>query len=343
MRSHLCIVAAAALAVGSFGISKSFAADDPNAPKPTVGQRIENAADKTGDTLKSGADKTERALVIKKEPGAYQTEHAAAIEKQISEVVDAALTKKGLDDMAERFVDADRNRLGQNQDALKNNDALDGRIAEFQKDWKAKYNQDFDSKSQYDKVFDQSFAMISEGEEIGARTASGKVDVDKNTGAAPDKTNADNRTGVDNPAKTDADKNLNDKGRNMATVHIAASHGKPALDVPMIHEAGGWKIDIPDSVDATKFRDNVQNALTHCDDMKDKWPADVTDAYRGVTHAVLLSIFDKPLSDAAQSASGTLPPDQGTSPTNTTVTPTTPATPAAPADTTSPQPVQPAK
>jgi hypothetical protein len=326
MRSHLCIVAAAALAVGSIGISKTYA-EDPNNPKPTVGQKIENAADKTGDALKSGADKTERALGIKKEPGAYQTEHAAAIEKQISEVVDAALTKKGLDDMAERFVDADRNRLGQNQGALKNNDALDGRIAEFQKDWKAKYNQDFDSKSQYDKVFDQSFAMISEGEEIGARTASGKVNADKNTGATPDQVNANNQTGVDKPTSPDADKNLNDKGRNMATVHIAASHGKSALDVPMIHEAGGWKIDIPDSVDATKFRDNVQNALTHCDEMKDKWPADVTDAYRGVTHAVLLAIFDKPLSDAAQSASGTIPPDQGTNPN--------------PSANTSPQPIQP--
>ena len=335
MRSHLCIVAAAALAVGSIGISRTYA-EDPNNPQPTVGQRIENAADKTGDARKSGADKTERALGIKKEPGAYQTEHAAAIEKVLSEVTDAALTKKGLDDMAERFVDADRNRLGQNQDALKNNDALDGRIAEFQKDWKAKYNQDFDVKSQYDKVFDQSFAMISEGEELGARTASGKVDVDKNTGAAPDKVNAENRTGVDSPTNTDADKNLNDKGRNMATVHIAASHGKPALDVPMIHEAGGWKIDIPDSLDAAKFRDNVQNALTHCDEMKDKWPADVTDAYRGVTHAVLLSIFDKPLSDDAAKASGTIPPDQGANPLpNATspqpIQPVQPAEPATPA------------
>jgi len=70
----LCIVAAAALAVGSIGISKTFA-EDPNNPQPTAGQKIENAADKTGDALKSGVDKTEHALGIKKEPGAYQTEH----------------------------------------------------------------------------------------------------------------------------------------------------------------------------------------------------------------------------------------------------------------------------
>jgi len=341
MRKHLCIVTAAALAVGSIGISRAYAADDPNAPKPTVGQKIENAADKTGDALKSGADKTERALGIKKDPGAYQTEHAAAIEKQIAEVVDASLTKKGLDDMAERFVDADRNRLGQNQDALKNNDQLDGRIDQFQKDWKAKYNQDFDSKSMYDKVFDSSFAMIKEGEE--ARTAGERIGADVTTPAGSADVNATNKTGVDAPkANTDgqtaADTNRNDPGRNIATVHIAASHNMPALDVPMIHEAGGWKLDIPDSVDATKFRDNVQKALTHCGEKKDQWPADVTEGYRAVTHSVLLAVFDKPLSDSnAQPAAGQLPADQGTNPQGTSPQGTSPQ-PIQPV-----QPVEPAK
>src|SRR5438045_2260623 len=112
MRNHLCIVTAAALAVGTLGlVSTVRGEDDPNAPKPTVGQKVENAADKTGESLKHAADKTAETLGIKKEPGAYQTQHAAAIEKTLSEVTDAALTKKGLDDMVERFVDADRNRL----------------------------------------------------------------------------------------------------------------------------------------------------------------------------------------------------------------------------------------
>jgi len=328
MRSHLCIVAAAALAVGSFGISRSFGQAADTNPKPTVGQKIENAADKTGEAIKDAADKTSETLGIKKEPSAYQSKHAEEIHDVMAQVAEAALTKDGLNDMAERFVDADRNRLGQNKDAWKNLDTLNGRIAEFQKDWKAKYNQDFDIKDE-DKVYDMNFAMITEGEELGARTASGKVNADS-AGNTPDKVNADNQTGIDKPTSPDADKNLNDKGRNMATVHIAASHGMPALDVPMIHEAGGWKLDIPDSVDATKFRDNVLNALTHCGEKKDQWPADVNDAYRAVTHSVLLATFDKSLDDsAAKTAADKLPADQGTTP--QPVQPVQPIEPATPA------------
>ena len=46
----------------------------------------------------------------------------------------------------------DRNRLGQNKDALKADDTLNGRIDQFRKDWKDKYNQDFDIKDE-DKVY----------------------------------------------------------------------------------------------------------------------------------------------------------------------------------------------
>jgi len=319
MRSHLCIVAAAAVTVGAMGLSTARGQADPNAPKPTVGQRIENAADKTGDALKNAADKTSEKLGVTRDPSAYQSKHAEEIHDVMAQVAEAALTKNGLDDIVERFVDADRNRLGQNQDALKNTDTLNGRIAEFRKDWKTKYNQDFDIHDE-DKVYTMEFATITEGEEGRARTAGEKVSGDVSTPAGRADVNVENKSGVDAPkANTDgqtaADKNLNDPGRNIATVHIAASHGMPALDVPMIHEAGGWKLDIPDSVDANKFRDNVQNALTHCDEKKDQWPADANDAYRAVTHSVLLAIFDKPLDDkGAQPAAGQLPADQGTAP-----------------------------
>ena len=47
------------------------------------------------------------------------------------------------------------------KDALKNGEAFDGRIAELEKDWKAKYNSSFDIKDE-DKVFNMSFASITE-------------------------------------------------------------------------------------------------------------------------------------------------------------------------------------
>lgn len=307
MKKHLCIVAAAALAVGGMGLSVSAQDTTTNNDSKLeraaekTGDALKNAADKTGDALHNAKDKTKDALGLDKNPSA--SKHSEEINDLLAQVAEAALTKSGLDDMAERFVDADRNRLGQNQDALKNNDALDGRVAQLQKDWKEKYGHEFDIKDE-DAVY-SGFAMIHEGEIGGARTAADRsgadrVDVktDVNTDRGTAKVDVDNKTGVDAPkANTDgqtaADRNLNDPGRNVATVMIPESHGKPALQIPLIHEAGGWKIDIPDTVDSNKLRDNVQAALTHCDQMKDKWPADEKEAYRGITHSVLSAIFDK--------------------------------------------------
>ena len=298
MKRHLAIIAAATLTVGTY----SFA-QDAAAPAPAE-QKQPNAIQRTEQKIE-GAITGDRT--------AAQSPNAEEIHDVLAQVAQAAFTKEGLDDMAERFVDADRNRLGQNQDALKNTKEIDGRVAELQKDWKAKYGQDFNIKDE-DKVYN-TFASVTEGEETGdaARTASGvKVEGDVKPDGSRADVKVENNTGVDAPkANTDgntpADKNLNDPGRNVATVHIMESHGMPALDVPMIHEAGGWKINIPDSVDSNKLAANVKTALTMCGEHKDKWPATADDAYRGVTHKVLLAIFDKLPAEGASAEPGVAP------------------------------------
>jgi hypothetical protein len=284
---------AAALAVGAFSISPTWAQQTDDSNKPNAAQRagdaIGNAAEKTGDAAKAAVDKTEQAVGI--EASDNPERNAKNIKGVVAEVAEAALTKSGLDDIEERLSKGDRDRLDQNKDALKNNAALDGRIEQFQKDWKAKYNQDFKIPDK-EAVYSNDFAMITQGAE--ARTASSKLPADNARPAA------------------DADR----MDRDYASLKIPASHGKPELTVPLVYEkARGWKIDVPDSVDSNKLRDNVQAALTHCDEMKDKWPSDVNEAYRGVTHAVLLALMDQPMDDkGAQPAAGQLPADQGTAP-----------------------------
>jgi len=303
MNKHLSIVAAAALAVGTMGLSTSHGqetppADNRNAAEKTgdaardAGSATGDAARDAGQAVGDAARDTGRAASDAARTADTPNKNNEEINDVLAQVAEAALTKEGLDDMAERFVDADRNRLGQNKDALKNTADLDGRIASVRNDWKAKYNEDFDISDE-DKVF-AGFAMISEGEIGQPRTAGDRV-------KAP-------AEGVDAPAantsgQTAADANRNDPGRNVATVTIAESHGLPAVTVPMIHEAGGWKLDIPDSVDAQKLSDGVKNALTKVGDMKDQWPADKNEAYRHVTHAVLVAIY----ADQANAAGGAQP------------------------------------
>jgi len=314
MKKHLAIFAAAAFALG--GVSMTFGED-------------KDLGDKTKDTARDVRDKTAQTLGVGSADQASQeqSKHAEAIHDVMAQVAEAALTKNGLNDVVERFVDADRNRLGQNADALKNDDALNNQIAQLQSDWKAKYNNDFDIKDE-DKVYNLNFARVMEGEEAGARTAgatisgdatktdsgttaSGKVggvtgDATVNTDTGTAKVDVDNKTGVDKPNSDAADANRNDRGRNIATIHIAESHGLPALDVPMIHEAGGWKLDIPDSVDANKFKTNMSQALTDISGMKAQWPADAEEAYRHVTHRVLLAIFDKQATAGAGAGAGAI-------------------------------------
>jgi hypothetical protein len=335
MNKHLSIVAAAALAVAGMGYTVQAQETTDNQPNAVeraadkTGDALNRAADKTGDAISNTADKTRDAL-REAGPGNNKEE----IHDVLAQVAEAAMNKDALDDMVERFVDADRNRIGQNQAAL-DDDSLDAKVAALRDDWKAKYNAEFDIKDE-DALYGQGFAMITEGEiPEAARTAGERVSGDATTagpGAAasgnvgdvsgsatvnPDtgRANVDvnNNTTVDTPrANTDgqtaADTNRNDPGRNIASVKIAASHGMPELTVPMIHEAGGWKIDVPDTVDAAKLRDNVSNALAKLQENKDKWSPDANEAYRAVTHKVLLAIFDKPLMDEAQKASGTEQP-----------------------------------
>jgi len=266
-----------------------------------VGDNLKTAADKTKDTAKkAGEEVTDAAETagskVKNAVGGLTGANANRVPVLFSHVTEAALTKDGLNDVVERFVDADRNRIGKG-DLKSGNDALNNLVASIRADWKAKYNSDFDIHEE-DKVFSPQFMTATTGE-IGKNAAGQDVNlnVDKNLkpGQSTDvKVDVDHKSGVDSPTSPAADTNRNDPGRNIGTVSIPASHGAPALTVPLIHEATGWKIDVPDTLDAAKLRTNLIAHLSEVQNMKDQWPADVNEAYRAVSHHVLMAVMDKP-------------------------------------------------
>jgi hypothetical protein len=265
MKKFINYVAAAAMTVGGFALTNTARADD------TVGQKVGNAVDNTKNAAKNQTGKWENGRVY----------------TLLGQITNDALNKGGLDNLASHFNDADRDRIkpwlndNDNKAAI---DKLDGRIDQFQKDWKAKYNQDF-KISKDDVVFGNPMFTVAQGE-IGkdARLAGEKLPA------------ADQSHPV-----TGGDKNL-EKGRNVAVVTVAASHDLPELKVPLIHELPDmWKIDVPDSVDGKTFYTNMLTHLTMVDENKAQWPADVNDAYRMVTHHVLMATLnvDKDTNGAA--------------------------------------------
>jgi len=265
--------------------------DRVNEAVDSAGNRIGNAADRAGEAMKSTGQKIGDAVTgaggTLKPGGTGTAPDAEDIRDVLGSVVETAVKKGTFDDLVERFVDADRNRLGQGGFAEQTHAALDQKAEQFLNDWKAKYGEDFDIRHM--EVLPESFAMIKQGE-VGKAAAG--VDVDAKVGDGSAKVNVDNRTGVDSPDKQSADANKNDPGRNIATVTIMASHGMPQLQIPMVHEfPDAWKIDLKDDVDGPKLRDNILKHLTMVADDKAKWPADKTEAYRVVTHHILMGVL----------------------------------------------------
>jgi len=161
----------------------------------------------------------------------------------LGDAVKGSFKKGAIGDVVERFDKADRDRLGK----VTSSADLDGRIDQLNKDYKAKYNADFD--------IDDS------------KTFENWVKVQK-TGQTSDKT--------------------------MANVMVPASHGAPAVTIPVVKDAVAWKIDLNDSVSADQLKKALLDHLTEADNMKDQWPADKLEAQRALSHHVFEAIANMP-------------------------------------------------
>jgi len=311
--NRFAIIAAAALAAGGMGYVGCDRDDTASTAPPageTAGDKVNKAMDKTGDALGKATDNaveagregaatvasaTEGAIDGARERlregnrGTAAAPDAEGIRDVLASVTEAALEENGLNDVTERLVDADRNRIG----SAIGNDFPEhaALVKQFRADWKQKYNQEFDIKGEV--ALPDTLFTISQGE-IPEGAAGAEVDVDRKADGSAE-VNVDAKSGVDAPDTNAADANRNDPGRNIASVQVKEGHNMPALTVPLIHEApAAWKIDVPDSVDANKLKANVLAHLQAAHAMKDQWPATADEAYAAVTHHVLMALLDKP-------------------------------------------------
>ena len=223
-----------------------------------------------------------------------------SIEKAFKAVTEDAMSKTGFDNIISRLVDQDRTRINKslatgrslaNVKGDKNKEFSD-LVAQITDSWKAKYNQKFDPDIA--KVFTSDFITIQTGEVTDANLLVGKWPVDAGL--------MDNALeGAGKLTQSDADLtkkkvfggdvNL-EKGRNVAIAHVYSSADFHGLNASLIHEAGGWKFDVPNTLTADGLYDNVVKNLTTLAVEKDKWPADVNDGYRLFTRVITSSMYD---------------------------------------------------
>lgn len=221
--------------------------------------------------------------------------------KTLNSITEAAFTKDGFDDVVERLVDQDRNRIGQDNFAEQKFDDLNAKVDALRTAWKDKYGEDFELKG------DLAFAK--------ALTTVGTIDDPKAVASAwpvPAVTQAAGEAVPDSAKETagNADPNLNsnvEKGRGVAIATIPASHGLPGLNVSLINELQGWRIDVPNTLTGQQLHDSLLRHLTHVLEMRDQWPADKNEAALRVAHHVLLSAYGV---DVKPTEPGDAPPDR---------------------------------
>jgi len=199
------------------------------------------------------------------------------IRSVLAKASDNALTAKGFDNFVARLTTADRKRIGDFSD--RQFAELDGRVEQIQKNWKMKYGSDFSMSA----AMLDGFVKITEGEIANP-------DIFQKNWPLAASSAANMSTVAPNTAETI--KYL-DKGRNVAVVYIPASHDLQSLTVSMIEEPGiyDWRIDVPDDLTGQQIYDRLKTTLTDFGDNVAAWPSDARDAYRAVTHRVLLASY----------------------------------------------------
>jgi len=241
-----------------------------------------NTANQSGNTTNLNTDNPNTKVETGNQSGTWNVRH------ELAEVAEDALTKGDLKKLANRFVDADRDRIVKSADFKKDDANLDAKIDQINSAWKTKYGHEFKVGKTSDVFAD---ATVKFGE-MG-RDAQLSSDIQKNSETA-------------NPAdqnKTFGGKEKLEKGRDVATVSLPALGDTPAMTVPLIHELpASWKINVPDSMDAAKLRDNLSKQLDSIADSS-KWSSDEKEAQAVVTRHILMAVLDS--DNLSNSATGT--------------------------------------
>jgi hypothetical protein len=294
------------------------AADTSNTVKDSARDAkdsVRDAATDTKNAVKDAASDTARtASDIAANTGAAALKFPAGIatkdlgedkdiRSELANLTEDAVGHNKFDNLIGNFVDQDRNRMKDVKDA--DVTALNEKIGDIRRSWKDKYGHEFDI-DKANLVFNEQFSILQgEVTDTNQAMANWPVPATAQLTARP----GDNQGAAVTAGATTGDNDKGDinleKGRNVALVSVPASHGLPAMTVSLIHELPDqWRIDVPNNVTGTQFKDNLTKHLSHVQGMKAEWPSDENDAYRAVAHHVLMAIYNVDMSSAT-GASGT--------------------------------------
>jgi hypothetical protein len=257
----------------------------------------EDAAARSGQNDSSDAKQGEQQPAAEETPAAQfpagvkldddPKEDQAQLTKTLDNITEAAFTKGGFDDVVQRLVDQDRNRIGKDGFAEKTFDDLDAMVEALRTAWKDKYKDDFEVDGE--QAFAKLTTIVGEIDDPKAVASAWPVPAVSEASPQSDAVPAAAKE-TDGNADPNLDSNV-EKGRDVAIATVPASHGLPALNVSLVQELQGWRIDVPNTLTGQQLHDSLLKHLTHVTDAQAQWPADKNEAAAMVAHHVLLAAY----------------------------------------------------
>lgn len=274
MSRYFAWLVSASLAAGGLALLSSGARAAPDDAR----------AQRSGDKSSAEVPKASFPAGVK----VKEASSADGIRDTLETATQAALTKEGFDDLCERLVDQDKDRIGKY--ANQKFSELDGIVDQIRKDWKAKYNQDFkvDSKAAFTKV------ALYQGEiqDANALAANWPVPPMARESGGAVTAGASERRQAQAPSDPNTRESKLTNGRDVAIAAFPASHGLPQINVSLVHELVRWHIDVPNNVTGPQINAALTKHLTAIKDHPDQWPGDVNDAEAMVAHHVMMALYN---------------------------------------------------
>ncbi len=229
------------------------------------------------------------------------------IEKTFRDVTNDAIDTTGFDNLVSHLVDQDRERVknslatgrGLGDVEGDKNKAFKDVVTDLKSTWESKYNKKFDLP--YKDVYTGGYISIMTGEVSDSSQLLDKwpLDAGRTPGPAAGKFNQNDV--AENNKNFGGSVNL-EKNREVAVARIMGMNSTGPLTASMIHQAGGWTFDIPNTTSADELYRTLVANLQVVDQQKANWPADINEAYRHVTDAVVASLYDINLSPTGGTA-----------------------------------------
>ncbi len=188
-----------------------------------------------------------------------QSKVAAAVQSRVANITDNAASRNGYGALVGSFDKKTRDRLGLEQTA--NLDQLNARIDQFRKDFKDKYNEDFNLKPAtlaglpVYRGADDDHATIQLAS-LPALNAKADVRLDKDQGARP----------------------------------ASSMAGQISLINEHTLMSNGWRIMIPENISGQQLRDALGSKLASISNDKTAWPSNVHDAYGAMAGQILQTL-----------------------------------------------------